>query len=363
MFVETSADVAAACERMVELHSGCPMLLLAAEATAEMAEAAARELASRGIAHAGAVFPGILADGEAVDAGLVLLPLPEASRVVVSPPMDDAAGWETFIGRFEKDVPSRVRLLLLFDSASAGINDRLDDLFARLGESVSYAGAKAGSAGFGRIPCLVADGRMFADAMVAVVLPADGPPMMEYSYCPSNERFLATDVEGAIVRSLDWRPAFEVYHEAVKRRFGVSIDRDRFLEQAVHFLMGIERPGGEMLIRHPLRVRKDGAIEFAAEVPLLSPMVLLEGPAEELATGTRRMADRMQAEGWTRPLVFYCAGRRMHLPAESFADELDLIRKAAGPVNGALSLGEIGTSSGDQRPMLHNAAIVAVDLA
>jgi hypothetical protein len=60
-------------------------------------------------------------------------------------------------------------------------------------------------------------------------------------------------------------------------------------------------------------------------------------------------------------LLFYCAGRRMHLGLEKATDELgEFLRETrAGAVAGALSLGELGGSTLHGYPLFHNATLVA----
>ena len=60
-------------------------------------------------------------------------------------------------------------------------------------------------------------------------------------------------------------------------------------------------------------------------------------------------------------LLFYCAGRRMHLGIEQATLELgEFVKETrAAQVGGALSLGEIGGSTLHGYPLFHNATLVA----
>ena len=60
-------------------------------------------------------------------------------------------------------------------------------------------------------------------------------------------------------------------------------------------------------------------------------------------------------------LLFYCAGRRLHLGIEAAQKELGLFaqRTRAAQIAGALSLGEIGGSTQWDYPLFHNATLVA----
>ena len=60
-------------------------------------------------------------------------------------------------------------------------------------------------------------------------------------------------------------------------------------------------------------------------------------------------------------LLFYCAGRFLHLGEEAAALEVEAIRAAAGTtqVYGALCLGEIGALK-HQYPAFHNCTLTAM---
>ena len=60
-------------------------------------------------------------------------------------------------------------------------------------------------------------------------------------------------------------------------------------------------------------------------------------------------------------LLFYCAGRRMHLGLDAATLELQRFATAtqAAQIAGALSLGEIGGSTVRGYPLFHNATLVA----
>ena len=60
-------------------------------------------------------------------------------------------------------------------------------------------------------------------------------------------------------------------------------------------------------------------------------------------------------------LLFYCAGRRLHLGLEAATGELHQFNQLtqASPIAGALSLGEIGSSLQWGYPLFHNATLVA----
>jgi hypothetical protein len=101
------------------------------------------------------------------------------------------------------------------------------------------------------------------------------------------------------------------------------------------------------------------------EVPANSVLTLLERPSVDTQETLRVLTEGLTAMNGNcvdkELLLFYCAGRRMHLGIETATTELQEFEKRtqASQVAGALSLGEIGGSTLHGYPLFHNAALVA----
>jgi hypothetical protein len=155
-----------------------------------------------------------------------------------------------------------------------------------------------------------------------------------------------------------------VYRELMQLQYGVAIDRENFYTYAVHFPFGILRADGEVLVRIPVALDDKGGIICVGEIPPNSVLALLDARAAStqsaaaLAQGLTSLCGSLQGQ---ELLLFYCAGRRMHM-GEGMAAELGAIacHTAAGRVLGALSLGEVGGSRAGGYPLFHNATLVGV---
>jgi hypothetical protein len=98
-------------------------------------------------------------------------------------------------------------------------------------------------------------------------------------------------------------------------------------------------------------------------VPANSVLTLLERPKVDTHETLRVLTTGLQAMGGEgKPLLlYYCAGRRMHLGLDEATEEVqEFMRRMPGaPIAGALSLGEIGGSTLHGYPLFHNATLVA----
>lgn len=255
-------------------------------------------------------------------------------------------------------------LLMLFDAMVPNIASILDDLYLKLAERVHYAGVNAGSETFRPMPCLFDGRRVVQNGVLLLLLKQHAGVALEHDYGVPPELISATSAEGNRIIQINWRPAFEVYQELVRKQFGVDITRDNFYQYSVHFPFGIVRADQQILVRIPVLLDESGALVCVGEVPPNSILALLHPPA---AGATHAVA---MLDGELRKfcgdladeqlMLFYCAGRRLHLGVEAATSEIAELaqRTRAAQLAGALSLGEIGSSGPGGYPLFHNATLV-----
>lgn len=317
-----------------------------------------------GVTLAGAVFPELIDGAASVKSGALLL------RVEGAPPplliggisgslvADEVARYvEGYLGESDE-----AALFCIFDALVPNIATHLDNLYLRLADRVGYFGVNAGNERFVPAPTLFDSERFISDAVLLQLLPGHPGASLEHGYAVPNRFITATSAQGNRIVQIDWRPALEVYRELMGLQYGVTIDRENFYSHAVHFPFGILRADGEVLVRIPVALDESGGIVCVGEIPPNAVLALLDARSGSGAASTALAHDlastRRNDDG---VLLFYCAGRRMHVGA-GMADELrDLAaRTGVARLMGALSLGEIGGSRSGGYPLFHNATLVGV---
>ncbi len=256
-------------------------------------------------------------------------------------------------------------LMLLFDAMVPNISTLLDHLYLNLANRVHYAGANAGSETFQPMPCLFDRQRIVQNGVLVMVLTKHKGAILEHGYRAPEQVVYATSTEGNRIAQIDWRPAFEVYQELVREQYGVEITRENFYQHAVHFPFGIVRANHHVVVRIPVALNEDGSLFCVGEVPANAVLTLLERPSVDRRETLRVLNAGLNAMNGSSTdselLLFYCAGRRMHLGVEIATQELQEFKRCTGAaqVAGALSLGEIGGSTLHGYPLFHNATLVA----
>jgi hypothetical protein len=353
------------------VHPGMGLLALLPEGEKDAVPRLQAECARRNIPLAGGIFPELLEGCTFRSQGCWLLrfdsmpyyALHDSLTAMAAPQAaaEISAGIRTLLD----DSQQQATLLLLFDAMVPNISTLLDELYLQLANRVHYAGANAGSETFRPMPCLFDGERIIRNGVLAMLLTPHCGAVLEHGYLLPPQIMTATSAEGNRIEQIDWRPAFEVYRELVLAQFGVEIDRENFYRYAAHFPFGIVRANHNVVVRIPVALGDDGSLFCVGEVPPHSMLALLEAPAVDsnqtldvLTSGLQELnGDLVGSE----LLLFYCAGRRMHLGAQAACAEMRELaqRTRAGQVAGALSLGEIGGSTLWSYPMFHNATVVA----
>lgn len=348
------------------------VLALVPEAERSCIERLQRAAREAELGLAGAVFPALVLDDRFVSEGAWLFFFDEMPFVVLedAPPALEAqadtaerlsSALRPHLGGEEPHT-----LVLFCDALNPSVATLLDELYLRLADRVSYAGANAGSETFQPIPCLFDGSRVAGASVLAVLLRRRDSAAIAHGYPVPERLTTATSTVGNRILQIDWRPAFDVYRELASAQYGVSIDRESFYANAVHFPFGIVRANGVILVRIPVALEDDGSLFCIGEVPASSVLTLLEAPTLDSANTVQSLLEQLAASGPSLEaedlLLFYCAGRRLHLGIDAACREIDDLRarSRARRVAGALSLGEIGASARWDYPLFHNAALVAL---
>lgn len=323
-----------------------------------------------GVNLAGAIFPAIVRESGTTQRGAILLPLVNAPAPLlmesVSRPEAVSATAARLADYIEEQLGEReddATLFCVFDALVPNIATHMDAWYLALADRVHYAGVNAGSERFVSIPCLFDNERCIADGVLLQLLPDHAGAVLEHGFEVPEQVITATSTTGNRIVQIDWRPALDVYREMMAAQYGVSIDRDNFYHYAVHFPFGILRADGEVLVRIPVALDEAGGIFCIGEIPPNSVLTLLD--ARRAGSAASRLARNLAAmpggDGHSL-LLFYCAGRRMHMGEAGMQAELaDLARQTGQPkLYGALSLGEIGAASCGGYPLFHNATLVGI---
>lgn len=308
----------------------------------------------------GAVFPEVIFAGDFRQNGFVLVGFDKPLSHSLSPPDDLSAIKKLAETSDSKELST---IFFVFDALIPNIGSILDSLYLDIGDDIHYIGVNSGSETFQPMPCLFDNTKLVEQAVLAIRLPGDKPAFLEHGYTAPEQMITATSSSGNRITSIDWRPAFEVYAEQVKKHYDVDITPENFYELAVHFPFGIVRMDNQILVRIPVSLQDDGSLFCVGEIPDNALLTLLEAEPVETKDAVNTLIASLKNSGIDRPILFYCAGRKMHKKEAALYEIMAIDSAIPGyEVIGALSLGEIGNSRHQGYPLFHNATLVSFSL-
>jgi hypothetical protein len=362
-------------QKLAELQVLYPKLGICAllpEAEKEKVAVLQAACARRRVPLVGAIFPALVKDAQFLTQGVWLLCFEEMPYFALYDDLPEGgAEAERAAEKIAGDVRARIdhvpdlTLFMLFDAMVPNIGTLLDNLYLHLANRVHYAGANAGSESFQPMPCLFDGERVTQHGVLLMLLTAHKGAILEHGYHVPERTAYATSTSGNRISQIDWQPAFQVYQELVREHYGEEVTAENFYQYGVHFPFGIVRANHHVVVRIPVMLTDDGSLFCVGEVPANSVLTLLKAPTVRTAETLQKLTDGLKALNGdvtgAELLLFYCAGRRLHLGIEKATTELETFSALTGAarVSGALSLGEIGGSTVNGYPLFHNATLVA----
>lgn len=194
-----------------------------------------------------------------------------------------------------------------------------------------------------------------ARGVVAVVLSGPELHVETIAYLgwkPLSKEMTITDLDGMLVRSIDGKPAFDVYQFYL----GISKD-DTFSLSALEFPFLLHR-NGDYLARIPVTVEDQGAIRFVADINLGEKVRLGYGNPEMIIEESKRIKNRMQSFAPDAIFLYSCGCRRFLLQEDVELETLPF--EEIAPTLGFYTYGEF-CGTGHNLPLL-NATLVVVGL-
>ena len=208
--------------------------------------------------------------------------------------------------------------------------------------------------------------RVMSGAVVAAAISSDRPlgVGVSHGWTPVSEPMLVTDSRDTVLRSLDDRPALEVYLEFFQPPQEVRDNPQAFADFAATHPIGLRRRD-RIEMRHITGCDADsGSLLMIAEVPQGGLAFLTEGDFDSVLGAAAQSTEAAVAalEG-TPPvglLLFDCVSRRSVFSEARVQEETDLIAKCSGgiPMAGFYTYGEIARTRGSGG--FHNQTLVTL---
>ena len=382
--IETSGEINAFAhklQKLVKEPSLKAVIVLVAENNEWTAEDIDPLVKDQRIPVLGGIYPNLLLGNKVLERGALLLGVTVQPHIALIPNLsapqtdfeeviDYAIGGEYDFEETITDFSSYSRIgafgqttLVFFDGLSPGVSPFVEGLFNVLGVEENYIGGGAGSASLEKMPCLITPEGLLQDAAMLVGLNWHSGVGVAHGWEKAAGSYIVTEAEGSVVKTINWRPAAEVYCEAIAAESGKEISKENLLEHTASYPLGLIRLGGDYIVRDPYKVIGDTVI-FMGEVPSQSHVDLLYGKKEKLIEAAK--AAQLKAKSSfpeecdpTASFVLNCISRQRFLQ-DDFKEELAAVQLDNIPVFGALTLGEIANTGGEHLELYNKATVVGI---
>lgn len=308
----------------------------------------------------GGIYPTIFSDTQNYDEGFLILSVPAVEHILNLSALDDSS----FDIEFKLDDIHTA--ILLTDGLMDETDVFLRKVYSKFGNQMNIIGGGAGFMTLEQRPCLFTNEGIFQDGGLMALFKNKSNIGVKHGWDVFDGPFIATSTEKNVIKELNWRPAFEVYQEAIESNSKYKFVEGNFFDIAKIFPFGIFKEGTEYIVRDPFVLNEDGSLTCLSEVPENSTLQILTGDPDTLINAANEVAEMVsnQNVACSFLLVFDCISRVMYLD-KRFEEELGAMKKVFEGehciIRGVATLGEIA-SSGMGFVEFYNKTIVACSL-
>ncbi len=284
---------------------------------------------------------------------------------ISSDPRKVAVGMDRVVDGARKQLRRNVSLLTLADAMSTDGDELIADVCMSAPPHWRVFGGTAGDNWKFRRTLVFHDGEVYEDAAVLVALFTDCAPSIvaHHGWCPAEQgrEMLVTSIDGRIIRTLDGRPAVEVYEEELSW-LGLLRPGDDLVATMAKYELGAKTYGEQLKIRAPLGL-EDGGVLLAAGLPTGTVVRVVTADPEQLIAAARHLSARtlepLRNTGVRGALVFDCAAR-LQLLRDRYREEVIAFSGGRSfPMVGTTCYGEIAKFGGSIEGFHNSTAVMA----
>ncbi|MBP1910217.1 FIST signal transduction protein [Methanolobus bombayensis] len=327
------------------------------------------ELNNMKIDFFGAVFPGLIYDSDKYDSGTIAHVLPTVQKpILIKGIKEPRKKLENTIAAFSSPFNKDTTAFIVVDGMTSNISPLLTSMYNLFADSIEYLGCGAGFIDMEERPCIFSPEGFFKDAAIVAFLDAECKLGVRHGWKRDVGPLVVTKSKDNTIKELNWRNALEVYKEALQTNYQVDINIDNGYNVLSHYPFGIYVEDHEDLIREILRIKDNGELVCAGNIPENVVLSILKGEKEELIHAAEIVVEDCIDENdiiAEHCLVIDCVGRSSYLQND-FKEELLTIKKGLESKNvnvvpeGVLSAGEIASMKGDVLEYFNKTIVIGV---
>ncbi len=344
------------------------LLILACDENGFTPDAIDEPLKSVSVPLFGGIFPAIIHGSEKMQKGTIIAGLSTTPDVHILTDLSSSSlDLDDAIEKIKPESDNARTMFVFVDGYSQRISSLIDSLYNIFGLQINYIGGGAGSINpsaldMTKTPCLFTNNGLIKDCALLALSDFESGVGAGHGWHKISGPYKVTETSGNAIKSLDWRPAFELYKEVIKEHSGDTITNENFFSVAKSFPFGISRLGDEIVVRDPFTVDGDSLI-VATEIPQESFVDILTGNIDSLVSAAKASygaaMDSFHGEQKKTILLIDCISRALFL-GDDFDLEIEAVCQENLPLIGVLSLGEIANSGKSYMELYNKTCAVSI---
>ena len=313
----------------------------------------------------GAIFPEIIHQTDKLEKGTIVAGLTKSANVYLIPNLSDMdVDYEDIIDEKIPDFPNAKTMFVFVDGLAKRISALIDSLFNIFGLEMNYIGGGAGSLSFVQKPVLFTNEGLMQDAAILALTDIESGVGVNHGWTDVEGPFKVTESDRNVIKTLDWKPAFQIYKEVVEKHSGKIFTDDNFFDIAKGYPFGISKLGAEKIVRDPLSLDENNCLVCVGEVPQDVFVHILKGDTESLVEAAKKAlslaVENFKPDASQKVTFFMDCISRVLFMGKEFSRELYAVSDKSVPLIGALTLGEIANNGKDYLEFYNKTSVIGV---
>ena len=257
--------------------------------------------------------------------------------------------------------PSIQSYFIFYDTFTSNSEIFIDTLFYSLG-NVQVIGGGAGSLSLTQKPCLFSNDGLLQDACQLVSIDTPLHLNVSHGWKTFKGPYLVTDSDKKKLYTLNYKPAINVYKQAIESTNQYTLNDDNFFSVANRFPLGIQGAGTEILVRDIFK-KEQNYLECVGDIPINSMIYVLTGDEHSLTSAIKNNSEinkHSLPDVINSLFMVNCVSRYLYLE-EYFHVELEGILKkypSKHKMFGVLSMGEVTNSYSGAIKLLNRTTVL-----
>ncbi len=310
----------------------------------------------------GGIFPSIIYNTEKYDKGTLFIRLHDEMDIHIINDISQK-NYESLDKDMEKQLDgfdsSTKTMFVFIDGLAKNIGVCVNVLFDNYGLEVNYIGGGSGSLSFEQKPSLFTNQGLLNDAFIYCYSKCHSSIGVCHGWKSISGPCQVTKSSGTIIQEIDYKPAFEVYKDAIYKYSSKTITKENFFEIAKFPPFGLNTITDEKIVRDPI-VLNGTELVCVGDVEEGCYLDILYGKSDDLIKAAKYAADISYdninfKDGFT---FFIDSISRVLVLEEEFKNEIEAVYREGRVLVGALTFGEIANNGRDYLSFYNKTSVV-----